>query len=124
MPSLVIQYSGDILALGASLLHVAGAGAAVHVLMCGRTSQGTIAWMLSLVVLPYLALPLYLIVGGHKFRAYVDAKRAHKATLHALVHGLLLDEAKGATAIDCQFKSKNAATNAAGAPQLVVVYSP
>jgi len=37
----------------------------------------------------------------------------------------IADSAEGnATAIDCQFKSKNAATNAAGAPQLVVVYSP
>jgi cardiolipin synthase len=99
MSSVIVDLSG-MLAVGASLLHLAGAGAAVHVLMCGRTSQGTIAWMLSLIVLPYLALPLYLIVGGHKFRAYVDAKRSHKAASHALVHGLLLDEAKGAPPIE------------------------
>ena len=37
----------------------------------------------------------------------------------------IADSAEGnSTAIDCQFKSKDAATNAAGAPQLVIVYSP
>jgi hypothetical protein len=37
----------------------------------------------------------------------------------------IADSAEGnATAVDCQFKSKDAATNAAGAPQLVMVYSP
>ena len=58
MSSVIIHYSVHIVAAAATLLHFLGIGAAVHVLMCGRTSQGTIAWMLSLVVLPYLALPL------------------------------------------------------------------
>src|SRR5882757_216701 len=98
MSSIIIDIS-TLVAIGVSLLHLLGAGAAVHVLMCGRTSQGTIAWILSLIVLPYIALPLYLILGGHKFRAYLEARRSHKATLQALVRGLLLDDATQATAV-------------------------
>jgi cardiolipin synthase A/B len=98
LPSLIIHLSGEMVAAGAAVLHLLGIAAAAHVLMCGRTAQGTIAWILSLVVLPYLALPLYLIVGGHKFRGYVDARRTHKATLHRLVHGLMLDQPGDAAA--------------------------
>ncbi len=94
--SSISTHLSSLVAVGATLLHLLGAGAAFHVLMWGRTSQGTIAWILSLIVLPYVALPLYLILGGHKFRAYLDARRSHKAVLHARVHGLLLDEAKRA----------------------------
>ena len=98
MSSISVDIS-SLLALAAALLHLLGAAAAVHVLMCGRTAQGTIAWMIALIALPYVALPLYLILGGHKFRAYLEARRSYKETLHLLVRGLLLDEAKKATAV-------------------------
>ncbi|NJM37953.1 MAG: hypothetical protein HC845_08930 [Akkermansiaceae bacterium] len=45
---------GFVVALYAvGILHV------IHALMHVRTSQGTIAWVVSLLALPFIALPLY-----------------------------------------------------------------
>jgi len=49
-------------------------GMAVHSVMRGRTAQGTVAWTMSLIFLPWLALPLYLVLGDRKFSGYVRAK--------------------------------------------------
>ncbi len=56
-------------------LHGLGALAALDAIFHARTSQGAIAWSLSLFIFPYLALPLYLIFGGRKFYGYVEARR-------------------------------------------------
>jgi len=44
---------------------------AVHAVMNARTSQGAIAWAISLVTFPWLALILYAIFGRNKFNGYV-----------------------------------------------------
>lgn len=46
---------------------------AIHVIMKGRTSQGTIAWVFALLLVPWLALPLYMVFGDRKFVGYVRA---------------------------------------------------
>lgn len=63
------------LLLTLSLLHLIGAGTAVAALMRTRTPQGAIAWMLALVVVPYLALPAYWVLGPSRFDGYVTARR-------------------------------------------------
>ena len=35
-----------------------------------RTSQGTIAWVLSLVAFPYIAVPAYWVFGRNRFHGY------------------------------------------------------
>ncbi len=55
---------------------IAGGIAAAHALMSVRTSQGTIAWVVALVALPYVALPFYLVFGRNRFDGYVDARRS------------------------------------------------
>ncbi len=40
-----------------------------------RTSQGTIAWMLFLLGVPYLGVPLYWFLGRSRFQGYVRARR-------------------------------------------------
>ena len=47
-------------------LEIAGIFFAVHAILNARTSQGAIAWALSLVTAPYLALPLYAFFGRNK----------------------------------------------------------
>jgi len=47
-------------------LEIAGIFCAVHAVLNARTSQGAIAWALSLVTAPYLALPLYAFFGLNK----------------------------------------------------------
>ena len=57
------------------LLHVLGIVSAVHAVMSTRTSQGAIAWAVSLVTFPYLAVPAYWVLGRSKFQGYVLARR-------------------------------------------------
>ncbi|MDH3695021.1 MAG: phospholipase D-like domain-containing protein, partial [Gammaproteobacteria bacterium] len=57
--------------------------AAIYALMTTRTSQGAIAWSISLVAMPLVSLPLYLIFGRGKFAGYVKARKAEDATLQS-----------------------------------------
>jgi cardiolipin synthase len=56
-------------------LHLAGIATAGHAIMKTRTSQGAIAWALALIVVPYVALPLYLVFSRDRFVGYVAARR-------------------------------------------------
>jgi cardiolipin synthase len=49
-----------------AILEITGMAVAVHAILNARTSQGAIAWALSLVTAPYLALPLYAFFGQRK----------------------------------------------------------
>ena len=70
-----------------TLIQVAGLLHALHALFCVRTSQGTVAWILFLVVFPWLAIPLYWIFGRNKFSGYALSRRAgNKCVGGALEH--------------------------------------
>jgi len=64
----VLQYS-------VVALHAIGIATAIHAIMKTRTSQGAIAWALALIMVPYVALPLYWVFGRDRFVGYVAAKR-------------------------------------------------
>ena len=51
------------------ILHV------LHALMHVRTSQGTIAWVISLLTVPFLALPMYWLLGRTRFSRNVGGRR-------------------------------------------------
>lgn len=69
--------------------YIGGLVAIIHVIMNGRTAQGTVAWVIVLLELPYIALPLYLIFGGHRFWGYIKARRSGDTELHHIVKGLI-----------------------------------
>lgn len=60
---------------GVFLTHAIGIAHVVHAVMHVRTSQGTIAWVVSLVTFPYLAIPLYWLLGRTRFHGYVRARK-------------------------------------------------
>ncbi|WP_456412188.1 cardiolipin synthase [Thiolapillus sp.] len=55
------------------LLQAFGLISAVHAILHARTSQGAIAWVVSLSVMPILAVPAYWVFGRSKFQGYVNA---------------------------------------------------
>jgi cardiolipin synthase len=57
------------------LFHLAGILSAVHAVIYTRTAQGAIAWGVSLVTFPYLAVPAYWVLGRRNFEGYVEAWR-------------------------------------------------
>jgi cardiolipin synthase len=58
-----------------ALTHILGVCAATHAILTVRTAQGSIAWALSLLFIPYLTLIPYLVFGRSTFDAYVRARR-------------------------------------------------
>jgi cardiolipin synthase len=58
------------------LAHMLGFASSFHAIMSTRTSQGAIAWAVSLNAFPYVTVPAYWVLGRNKFQGYVTARRA------------------------------------------------
>ena len=71
-----------IVAIVVPLGEILGIIAAVHAIMNVRTSQGAIAWAISLVTFPWLALILYAIFGRNKFKGYVLLRSSRDEAIH------------------------------------------
>lgn len=76
------------LGLLAAVIHLAGIASAIHAAVRTRTAQGAVAWSISLLTFPYLALPLYWVFGRGKFHGYVAARRTGDLSIHHLAAAL------------------------------------
>ena len=63
--------------------YVAGILATVHAVMTVRTAPGAIAWSVSLVSMPFLAVPAYLVLGRSKFEGMVEVYEDRKDEIDA-----------------------------------------
>lgn len=69
------------------LLHTVGTLLALHAIWWARTSNGAIAWAVSLVSFPYLAIPAYLVFGQDRFHNYSHALKAGSLEfIHPEIH--------------------------------------
>ncbi len=66
------------------IFEVLGILSAVHAVMNVRTPQGSIAWAVSLVIMPVVGVPAYWVFGRNKFNGYVLARRADDGRLDDL----------------------------------------
>ncbi|MBL0710930.1 MAG: cardiolipin synthase [Colwellia sp.] len=64
-------------------IHILGFLSAIHAVMTVRTSQGAIAWAISLATFPYIALPTYWLLGRSKFQGYTTAKQSSDLKVQA-----------------------------------------
>lgn len=64
------------------LIHV------LHALMHVRTSQGTIAWVVSLLTVPFLAIPMYWMLGRTRFSKNVGGRRENDEQLNKLASAM------------------------------------
>ena len=62
-----------IIAAIVTAFYIGGILAAIDAVMTTRTPQGAVAWSISLVSLPFVALPAYLVLGRSKFEGMVTA---------------------------------------------------
>jgi cardiolipin synthase len=67
------------------LSHTLGFLSSLHAVMTNRTSQGAIAWGLSLNMFPYLTVPLYWVFGRRKFEGYLEAWENQRREIESLV---------------------------------------
>lgn len=60
------------------LIHLAGAGMAIHALSQKHSPQGTIAWILALLLLPWVGVPLYLLLGATRIRRHTSTRKSRE----------------------------------------------
>jgi cardiolipin synthase len=65
--------------------YAAGIAASVHAIMTTRTETGAIAWSVSLVAMPFVAVPAYLVFGRSKFEGTVEAYEERKGEIDSIV---------------------------------------
>lgn len=70
------------------IVHVLGVASAMMALMSSRTSQGAIAWIISLVTFPYVAVPAFWIFGRPRFYGYVNARGERENELREALEGV------------------------------------
>lgn len=73
------------------LVYALGVLNAAHAVMNVRSSQSAIAWSLSLITFPGIALPLYWILGRVEFHGYTQAYHQAYAQNHDLAHNTYLE---------------------------------
>ena len=77
-----------IIAIIVPLVELLGIAAAVHAVMNARTSQGAIAWAISLVTFPWVVLVLYAVFGRNKFNGYVVLRSEKNSEIHHYIENL------------------------------------
>ena len=55
------------------VVHALGVAYAAHAVMNVRTARGATAWSISLITWPWVAIPLYGLLGRRKFQGYSEA---------------------------------------------------
>jgi cardiolipin synthase len=68
-----------------AIFEIIGIISAVEAIMSTRTAPGAIAWSLSLITMPIIAVPAYWVLGRSKFEGYLEARRGHQAEFDDLV---------------------------------------
>ena len=63
------------------ILYMVGILHLLHVLMHVRTSQGTVAWAVSLLCVPFVAIPLYWLLGRTRFTRNIGGRREQDEAL-------------------------------------------
>lgn len=77
--------TSSLIGLGIFLIHLVGVLSAILALMSSRTSQGAVAWIISLVTIPYAAVPAYWIFGRPRFYGYVSARGERDTVLRRVL---------------------------------------
>jgi cardiolipin synthase len=75
----------SIFSVATIIVHGLGIVSAAHAVMVVRSSRGAIAWGISLITFPWLAIPLYWTLGKNKFQEYAQALQTAYLEHHTLV---------------------------------------
>ncbi len=71
--------------------YVSGLLSVVNAVMTTRTSQGAIAWVVSLITFPFIAVPAYWVFGNSRFNGYVKARNSNNETVEKKLAETLKD---------------------------------
>jgi len=107
------------IALVVAVCHVVGAVSSVHAIMSVRTSQGAIAWAVSLNTFPYVAVPAYWVLGRSRFQGYTTARQGKLQEIAGVTDEALAAVDRYRLAQDVISPAGLAAERLAGIPYLV-----
>ena len=68
------QLITTLVAVALVLVYVLAIVSALEAILNARTSQGAVAWTISLLTLPYITVPLYLVFGRTRFDGYLEQR--------------------------------------------------
>jgi len=71
---MAVSLIAELIAIALALLYVMSILSAIEAILESRTSQGAIAWTISLLTFPVLTLPLYLVFGRNRFAGYHEKR--------------------------------------------------
>jgi cardiolipin synthase len=63
------------------VIQLTGFVTSIHAVLHTRTSQGAIAWVVSLNTVPFITVPIYWVLGRSRFEGYVNALKDHNLLL-------------------------------------------
>lgn len=86
-------------------IEIIGVISAIVALYYPRTSQGAIAWIVSLLTIPYIAVPLFWIFGRNKFHGYINLRQKGDTELQHLTE-MLHNQQKALETLSPQEKSR------------------
>ena len=75
------RFRTRLLALITMVFYLAGFVCAGHAALTVRTAQGAVAWSVSLVAMPFIAVPAYLVFGRSEFQGTIDAYEARRGEI-------------------------------------------
>jgi cardiolipin synthase len=75
------------------VFHAVGFLSSIHAVMSTRTSQGAIAWAVSLNTFPYVAVPAYWVLGRTRFQGYVTARQTGDLDIQHIVRAVSAETA-------------------------------
>lgn len=73
-----------LVSLAVAAIYAAAAFCAIRAAQTARTPQGSVGWVVFLLTTPWLAVPLYLFLGHHRFRGYRIARRESQRVVSAI----------------------------------------
>lgn len=74
-----ISYNPEIIGIVLAVVYLGAILSAIDAILQARTAQGSIAWVVSLLTLPYISVPLYLVFGRNKFEGYIQEREQIEA---------------------------------------------
>src|SRR5680860_1702322 len=76
----------SLIAVIVTLVYLASLVCIYRILMTYRTAQGALAWVFALLALPWITLPLFLLIWRSRFGGYVKARRMGDEALPNLLN--------------------------------------
>lgn len=79
-----------VVTIAVAFAQIAGIISAIRAVLTARTSQGAIAWVVALVLMPYISVPAYWVFGRSKFNGYITLRRQKSAISSPTIQAALI----------------------------------